>query len=548
MSRKFSLLSILLATSTLAFTPFARAAGKTPAAKSATPAQSTETYPPPDSVTHGAVTIDGQNINYTAVAGILTVGATDGQDAQLGPNGNPMPGTQLAATESKNPAKAPPEAHMSFVYYYKSGARRADRPITFIYNGGPGSSTVWLLLGAFGPERVLTPGDTHLPPAPYKLEPNPNCLLDASDLVFIDAPGTGFGTLTGKNAGKAFWGVHQDARAFARFIQRFLSEYHRWDSPKYLLGESYGTTRSAVLANDLENDQTIDLNGVVLLSQIFNFTSDIDEPAANPGIDLPYELALPTYAATAWFHKDLPQQPAHLLPLLKEVEAYAMGPYRDALTKGTNLSSAEERQVAEKLHQYTGLPASYWVKADLRVSGPEFEKTLQTGKDLTTGRLDTRFSGPTIDPLSENAQYDPQSAAISSAYISLFNRYVRQVLKFGQGLTYVGFNANSNNQWQWTSMKYGNPSGTNVSNDLADAMKMNPRLKVMVNGGYFDLATPFYAARYEDKHLPISPSVASNIQYHWYKSGHMIYVRAAAAKELHNNVAAFIKSTDHEGQ
>ena len=503
---------------------------------------SVEKYPPPDSTTHGSITLGGNRIDYTAIAGIITVGGTDKQDAQLGPDGRPMPGTALAAAEPKNPADAPPVAHMFYVYYFKTGARPADRPITFLYNGGPGSSTVWLHMGAVGPERIMTHGDTHLPPAPYAMEQNPNCLLDASDLVFIDAPGTGFGQVTGKDAGKAFWGVKQDAAAFSRFIARFVSKYGRWNSPKYLFGESYGTTRSTVLAEQLESDQNIDLNGVILLSQIFNFSSEIDNPAGNPGIDLPYELALPTYAATAWFHKKLPQQP-QLQSLLKEVEDFAMGPYRDALTKGTDLSSTEKQQIADKLHQFTGLPASYWIKANLRVSGPEFAKTLLTGEDKTTGRLDTRFSGPTIDPLSQNAQYDPQGSAISSAYTALFNQYVREQLKYGQNLTYDPLSMTVNNQWDWGQSDDG--SGTNVSNDLATAMKTNPRLKVMVNGGYFDLATPFYAAQYEDKHLPIPDNLARNIEYNWYESGHMVYVSAAADKLLHDRVAAFIHGTEH---
>lgn len=545
MCRNSSGYLLLLLASTVCFAPAARPAviSQKPASTAAAPTADNNT---PDATTQGSIALDGQRVDYTAVAGTITVGASNGQDAQLGADGKPMPGTNLAATEPKDPADAPPVARMFYVYYRKIGADPVDRPVTFIYNGGPGSSTVWLHMGAFGPEHILTSGNTHLPPAPYKIEQNPNCLLDASDLIFIDAPGTGFSQVRGKDAGKAFYGVNQDAAAFARFISRFLSKYGRWNSPKYLLGESYGTTRSAVLANDLEKNWNIDLNGVILLSQIFNFTANIDAPADNPGIDLPYELALPTYAATAWFHKMLPGQP-QLQPLLKEVEEFAMGPYRDALTKGTDLTSAEEQQVAEKLHQYTGVPAAYWIKANLRVSGPEFEKTLLAGQDETTGRLDTRFSGPTIDPLGQNAQYDPQSAAISAAYAALFNQYVRQVLKYGQEMTYQPLLMSVNSAWQWETQK-GSPTGTNVSKDLATAMKTDPRLKVMVNGGYFDLATPFFAAEYEDNHLPIPASLAKNIEYDWYQSGHMIYVSDSAGKLLHDRVAAFIQHTDHESE
>jgi len=507
--------------------------------------KSKEAAPPPESTTEGAIDAGGQHIAYTAIAGTITVGATDAQDEQLGPDGKPQPGSQLAIDAPKEEKDAPPVARMFYVAYFKKDAKPEERPITFFYNGGPGSSTVWLHMGSLGPKHVVTSGDTHLPAAPYTMVDNPNTLLDVSDLVFIDMPGTGFGRLIGKDPEKAFWGVDEDAGAFARFIKRFISKYGRWNSPKYIFGESYGTTRSAVLADKLENDQSIDPNGVILLSQIFNFTTDIDMPKANPGVDLPYELALPTFAATAWYHKKLPQQPADLEPFLKDVEQFTVGPYAHALAQGTDISSDEKQQVAEKLHDYTGLPVSYLLKANLRVSGGEFEKTLQDDSDLTTGRLDTRFSGPTLDPLSENAEYDPQSAAISSAYVSLFNDYVRKTLKYGEGQTYVPF-AHITDISQWDLKHNGNPIDLNVAPDLAEAMKLNPRLKVMVNGGYYDLATPFFAAQYEDKHLPIPQSLAKNIEYDWYESGHMVYIRDESLKQLHDRVAAFVTNRNME--
>ena len=497
---------------------------------------------PADSTTQGAIDLGGQHIAYNAIAGTITVGATDEQDAQLGIDGKPEPGSQLALDEPKEPKDQPPVARMFYVAYFKKDAKAEDRPITFFYNGGPGSSTVWLHMGSLGPKHVVTSGDEHLPAAPYKMVDNASSLLDVSDLVFIDMPGTGFGRLLGKDPEKAFWGVDEDANAFARFIARFITKYSRWNSPKYIFGESYGTTRSAVLSDILENNKSIDINGVILLSQIFNFTTDIDGPSANPGVDLPYELALPTYAATAAYHKKLPQQPAALEPFLKEVEGFAMGPYAHALALGTDVSAEEKQQVAEKLHDYTGLPVAYLLKANLRVSGGEFEKTLQDDQDLTTGRLDTRFSGPHLDPLSENAEYDPQSSAISSAYVSLFNDYVRKDLKYGDGQTYLPEALFGS--FEWDLKHRGNPIDLNVAPDLAEAMKTNPRLKVLVNGGYYDLATPFYAAVYEEKHLPIPQSLAKNIEYAWYESGHMVYVRDECLKQLHDNVAKFIQSTD----
>ncbi|HTB98005.1 MAG TPA: hypothetical protein VK716_13415 [Terracidiphilus sp.] len=501
---------------------------------------------PTESTTTGSIDLGGEHIAFTAVAGTLTVGGTDEQDAQLGMDGKPQPGSQLALNEPKDPKDTPATARMFYVAYFKKDAKAEERPITFFYNGGPGSSTVWLHMGSLGPKHVETEGDEHLPAAPYKMVDNANSLLDASDLVFIDMPGTGFGRLVGKDPEKAFWGLDEDANAFARFIARFVTKYSRWNSPKYIFGESYGTTRSAVLANILENNQSIDLNGVILLSQIFNFTTDIDAPHDNPGVDLPYELALPTYAATAWYHKKLPQQPAALEPFLKEVEEFAMGAYAHALAQGTDVSDSEKHDVAEKLHEYTGLPVDYLEKASLRVSGGQFEKTLQDSQDLTTGRLDTRFSGPNLNPLSEGAEYDPQSSAISSAYVSLFNDYVRKDLKYGEGQTYLPEAQFGSAQWDLN--RHGSQAIPNVANDLASAMKTNPRLKVMVNGGYYDLATPFFAAQYEEKHLPIPQALAKNISYSWYESGHMVYVREESLKQLHDRVAAFIRSTENQGK
>jgi carboxypeptidase C (cathepsin A) len=501
--------------------------------------------PPPDSTTQGSIEVGGQHIAYTAIAGTITVGATDADDAQLGPDGKPLPGSQLALAAPKEPADAPPVAHMFYVAYFKTGAPAQDRPITFFYNGGPGSSTMWLHMGSLGPKYVETAGDAHLPGAPYKLIDNADSLLDVSDLVFIDMPGTGFGRLTGKDANKAFWGVDQDAGAFARFIARFLVKFDRWNSPKFLFGESYGTTRSAVLADLLENEKNIDLNGVMLLGQIFDFSIATGPP--RPGMDLPYELALPTYAATAWYHKKLSPEPAALDPFLKEVEGFATGDYMHALAQGNALSDAEKQQVAEKLHEYTGLPVDYVIKADLRVTAGEFEQTFANEEGMTTGRYDTRFLGPAIDPLSEAAQYDPQSAAISSAYVSLVNEYLRETLKYGAGETYLPHALFDGFQWGMTrlgSTSFSSSRGLNVGDDLAEAMKTNPRLKIMVNDGYYDLATPFFAAEYDEEHLPIPAALTKNIEYGWYEAGHMAYVRDECRKQLHDRVAAFIKSAD----
>ena len=288
---------------------------------------------PKDSTTQGSVSVAGHTINYQAVAGTILVAATNDADAALG----------MTAPPPKETPDAPPTARMFYVAYFKKDVPAESRPVTFIYNGGPGSSTMWLHMGAFGPRRVITADDQHTSPAPYELVDNAYSLLDASDLVFIDAPGTGFGRIFGKDKEKAFWAVDPDAHAFARFIARFLSNYQRWNSPKYLFGESYGTTRSAVVAGILETESHIDLNGVILLSQILNFDDSADAPQWNPGIDVPYELALPTFAATAYYHKRLPTQPPALEPFLAEVEQFALSDYASALAQGSQLPEAPAR-------------------------------------------------------------------------------------------------------------------------------------------------------------------------------------------------------------
>jgi carboxypeptidase C (cathepsin A) len=487
-------------------------------------------------VTQGSITIAGRALGYQAEAGILVVHVKDPLDDDAPP-----------PREDKNgpPPPQPPEAGMSYVAYFRGDKEDARRPITFLFNGGPGSSTVWLHMGAFGPKRVVTADDTHSPAAPYRIVDNEYTLLDSSDLVFVDAPGTGFGHLRGTDKEKAFYGVDQDAHAFANFIVAFLSKHNRWNSPKYLFGESYGTTRSAALANILQVEKSLDFNGIILLSQILNFDDSVDQPQFNPGVDLPYVLALPTYAATAWYHHRLPAQPASLESLLKEVENFALTDYLQALAAGSNLSAERKSAIAAKLHDYTGLPADYIERANLRVNGGEFQKTLM-GSDVTTGRLDTRFAGPTIDPMSKEADYDPQSAAISSAYVSAFNDYVRGVLKFGERKIYKpGLDVDKLwdmlHQPTGASTKVAGP--INVMPDLAVAMKQNPNLKVQLNGGYYDLATPYFAAVYELRQLPIQSSLQANIEMHFYTSGHMVYAHEPDLKALHGNVAAFIEKT-----
>ena len=490
---------------------------------------------PQSSESAGSVVVEGRRIDYRAVAGTLVL-------------------------HDQGDKEDEPTVSMFYTAYFRKGVEASKRPITFIYNGGPGSATVWLHMGAFGPVRVVTSDDSHTPAAPYAVVNNDFSLLDASDLVFIDAPGAGFSRLIAadedkdkredqmKDRRKEIYSVDGDGQAFAQFVTLFLSKYGRWNSPKYLFGESYGTTRSAVLANLLENEDSVDLNGVILLSQILSFDTSIDGPEFNPSVDLPYELALPTFAATAYYHHVLPRQPAALEPFLREVEQYAMGEYASALMQGASLDDARKQAVAAKLHEYTGLPVDYLVKANLRVSGGMFEHELQANDDITTGRLDTRFAGPSLDPLSKESQYDPQSSAISSAYVAAFNDYVRKRLGFGEGRQYRLFA--DIDHWDFSHKPPGTDgealqASTNVMPDLAMAMKTNPNLKVFVHGGYYDLATPYFAAEYEASHLPIPASLQQNISYAWYPSGHMVYAHEPSLKALHDSVAGFIRQTDN---
>jgi len=451
----------------------------------------------------------------------------------------------------KEAKEGPAEASMFYAAYFKKGAKATERPITFIYNGGPGSATVWLHMGAFGPRRVIATDGMHSAGAPYPMVNNDYSLLDASDLVFIDAPGAGFSRIAGKDREKAFYGVDGDAHAFAEFIKQFLSKYGRWNSPKYLFGESYGTTRNAALIALLEtdNDFNVDFNGVIMLSQILVFDASADAPEYNPGVDLPYQLALPTFAATAWYHHKVPGTPGELAPFLAEVEKFALGDYAAALAAGSSLSPEQRNAIAEKLHDYTGLSVEYILKADLRINGGKFEQNLPGG-DTITGRLDSRFTGPAFDPLSEAAEYDPQSAAISSAYVSAFNDYVRKDLKFGEDKRFRLY-ADDIKTWimdhQPPFSQNPEPRSLNVIPDLSIAMKYNPKLKIQLNAGYYDLATPFFEGIYEMQHLQLPQKLQDNIEFHYYESGHMVYAREESLKQLHANVAHFISANSNVG-
>jgi carboxypeptidase C (cathepsin A) len=498
--------------------------------------------PPSDSITDGSVAVEGgKAIAFRAVAGMLTVGSTDSQDARIGLDGKLLPdsGVELPAKPEDRPATA----RIFYTAYLAKDTDQRTRPIVFLYNGGPGSATMYLRMTSMGPVRVQLPDLQHPVGGPYQIASNPYCLLDAADLVFIDAPGTGYSRVEGKDAFKSFYGIDQDAGAFDRFIRRFLTKYNRWNSPKFLFGESYGTTRDAVLARVLRQ-HGVDLNGVVFLSQILSFDNSADGSDANPGTENGFFLALPSFAATAWYHHKLANQPATLEPWIHEVEQYALTDYATALLAGADLSADRKAAVAAKLESYTGVPAAVWLKANLRLTGGEFSKFLQDPAGITTGRLDSRYQGPVIDPLERDATYDPFSDSVESSIIAAMNTYAHETLKFGENMTYKPSAREPGFDWD---MKHHAPgpdgwagTSTNVMNDIAYTMKVNPNMHVLLMGGYFDFGTLYFGATYEMKHLPIPQDLQKNIEYKFFPTGHMVYVNPEALKALHDRTAQFI--------
>ncbi len=471
------------------------------------------------SVTEHSIRIGGETIPYKATAGTIILKDDKGE----------------------------PTGSMFYVAYTRSDVQDLSRrPVAFFYNGGPGSATMWLHMGAYGPKRIVTTDAAPTPPAPYKLVDNEDSLLDVTDEVFIDAMGTGFSHALGKAQDKDFWGVDEDVRAFAQFIMTYVTENSRWNSPKFLIGESYGTFRSAALGNYLQSRDNMDLNGIVLMSSVL----DLGTISFYPGEDLAYILYVPSYAATACYHKVM-SCPADLNGFLQQARQFAMTDYSNALLQGDRLSQSDRDSVAEKLSHFTGLSKDYILKADLRVTLPQFMQELQLAKGMTTGRLDSRFSGYTIDPLAEFAFGDPQSSAISGAYTAAFNEYIRKDLKFGQGMTYKPSANFAGASWDWKHSGrggYGFPGAPNVEPDLVQALVDNPNLRVEVENGIYDLATPFFETEYTMDHLDLPAALRSHITLKYYDAGHMMYVNDAAHAKLKANVAAFIENTLKEQQ
>jgi carboxypeptidase C (cathepsin A) len=460
--------------------------------------------------------------------------------------GQTIPYKATAQTILLKDDKGEPTALVYSTAYTRSDVKDlSQRPLAFLYNGGPGSSSVWLHMGSVGPRRVITVNAGITPPPPYKVTDNSECLLDKTDLVFVDPVGTGFSHAVGKSQDKDFWGVDQDVKSLAQFISLYVTRNNRWNSPKFLIGESYGTFRSAALGNYLQGRNNMYLNGIVLISSVL----DLGLISFNPGEDSPYIYYLPSYTATAWFHKMLKDRPDNLNAFLDEARKFAQTQYSAALMKGDTLTAAEKSDIAKKLERFTGLSEDYLVKANLRVNLFQFMKELQRSRGLTTGRLDARFSGPTYDLLGEFAEYDPQETAISGAFVAAFNSYVRDELKFGQDKSYRVSANFDGAQWDWKHQggeNFGFPGSPNVENDLVQAMISNPHLQVEVENGIYDLATPFLETEYTMDHLGLPENLRKNIHLKYYEAGHMMYVRDEDLAKLKVNIASFIESASKQ--
>ncbi|MCJ7627289.1 MAG: hypothetical protein MUO50_02765, partial [Longimicrobiales bacterium] len=433
-------------------------------------------------------------------------------------------------------------AEMYYTAYVRTGvADKGKRPVMFSYNGGPGSSSFWLHMGFMGPKRVTTPGTDHASPAPYSIVDNPATLLDKTDIVMIDPVGTGFSRPVGDTPGSDFWGIDEDAASLTQFIRRFLSQYRRWDSPRYLLGESYGTTRSAVLARHLQG-ANMDLNGIVLVSSVLDFRTI----QFAPGDDLPYVVNLPAYAVVSAYLDALPEPPpADHHAFMEEVEEWAVTEYATALLRGNKLDEATRNRVIDRMHQYTGLSRDFIDRADLRVSAPEFEKELLRDRGLVVGRLDARFTGPSGDLLEATPDHDPQSTAISSAYTSAFNAYLREELGYDGSREYTPSGATRDWNWQRAQGEdFVRGGGTpNVGPDLATAIRFNPNLEVLLVNGIYDLATPYFASVWTMDHLGLPDELRDNIQRADFRAGHMMYVEQSLLPQWKETLDAFIDRT-----
>jgi carboxypeptidase C (cathepsin A) len=457
-------------------------------------------------VTTHSVTIGGQQIDYVATAGRLALKEEDGKK----------------------------KADVFYVAYTRSGVTDlSKRPVTFSFNGGPGSSSVWLHLGTLGPRRVLLSDDGLTAKPPYELVDNAESWLDLTDLVFIDPVTTGYSRAVPGENDDQFHGVKEDVQSVGEFIRLYTTRNQRWGSPKFLAGESYGTTRAAGLAGHLQERHGMYLNGIVLISAILNFqTAEFDQ-----GNDLPYSLYLPTYAATAWYHKRLaPDLQRDLGATLAEVETFARGEYATALMQGDRLPAKERQALAVKLARYTGLSREYLSATNLRIEIGRFTKELLRSERRTVGRLDSRFRGIDLDAAGEHPEFDPSYAGIQGPFTGALNLYVRGELGYESDLPYEILTGRVH-PWNFSNAEN---RYLNVAETLRRAMTENPGLHVFVAAGTYDLATPYAAAEYTFDHLGLDASLVEHLRIRRYEGGHMMYIDRAARERLKQDVAEFL--------
>jgi carboxypeptidase C (cathepsin A) len=469
--------------------------------------------PETNSVTKHDLTLNGQVIHYTATAGNLLI--RDDQDH--------------------------PNASIFYVAYTQDGADARTRPITFFFNGGPGAATIWLHMGSFGPVRVETKSPEATGPAPYRWVPNEYSLLDKSDLVFIDAPLCGFSRAVGKGTIKDFAGTDQDIRAFRRFIERYVTANQRWSSPKFLFGESYGTTRAAGLAAALQNDG-MPFNGVVLLSSILNYA------IRNPGYDAENIGYLPSFAAIGYYYKKV-KTTEPLSDWVEQAREFARGPYAQALSKGDHIPQAEFDSVARDLSALTGLKAEYLKQTKLRIAPGRFREELLRDDSRTLGRYDARFMGWDPDAAGETPGFDPSDTGISGAFLGAFHDYIQKELKYMSQETYYTSGPGVNQAWDFKHEAPGQGRRPlpvpDTALDLADAMRKNPSLKVFSANGYFDLATPFFATEYDLNHMSLPPQLARNVEFGYYPAGHMVYLNVDALRQMKADLLRFYTEARH---
>ncbi|MDT8408374.1 MAG: hypothetical protein RQ741_02125 [Wenzhouxiangellaceae bacterium] len=463
------------------------------------------------SVTEHSIRIDGEQVDYTATVGWMIM------------------------HEDEKPI-----ARFGYTAYHRSGDYApGDRPILFAFNGGPGSSSLWLHMGILGPERVVVNDAGYAEPPPARRVDNQYSIIDVADLVMVDPIGTGFSKPLGEAEGKKFWGVDQDIESVAAFIKQYINEHGLWAAPKFVLGESYGGIRGSGLAHHLQSRHGMNLNGLILVSPIIDTAAGRD----GGGLDLPHALFLPSFAATAWYHDALEQKPEQLEPFLDEVEQFALTRYLPALTAGYTIEDSRKREIAEQAAAYTGTSADYWMKADLRVDHQQFLQELKRNERLIAGRIDSRFIGPAIDPLAESMDYDPFFPAVGPAYTAAFFDYLHNELEFGRDLEYK--TTAWPLDWDWS---HRDPDGrrqvaVNLLPDLSRAMIMNPGLKLHIQQGYYDLATPFAATRYYLRHLDIPEDRRENIRLDLYQSGHMMYLHEESMQAYREDLAEFIRES-----